>query len=150
MSSTNEEYVEGIYLNDGTLKKFKDADLTQKVAELNSNKLDKFILLHSAEKSSPGTYSYSSGKSASSVSLFLIIHRTGSTYDSQIVQKGAYCNLNHSIAESGYYQTTFCRNIKCNDSNFVIENGYVGRASMTSYSTYNDGCVIARIYGIVL
>lgn len=35
MSSTNEEYVEGIYLNDGTLKKFKDADLTQKVAELN-------------------------------------------------------------------------------------------------------------------
>ena len=37
MSSTNEEYVEGIYLNDGTLKKFKDADLTQKVEELNSN-----------------------------------------------------------------------------------------------------------------
>ena len=27
MSSTSVEYAEGIYLDDGTLKKFKDADL---------------------------------------------------------------------------------------------------------------------------
>ena len=39
MSSTNVEYAEGIYLDDGTLKKFKDADLTKQVEELNSNTL---------------------------------------------------------------------------------------------------------------
>ena len=36
---SSNQYTEGIYLEDGTLKKFKDADLTQKVEELNS-KLD--------------------------------------------------------------------------------------------------------------
>ena len=41
---SSNQYTEGIYLEDGTLKKFKDADLTQKVKELNSNLGSKVIV----------------------------------------------------------------------------------------------------------
>ena len=79
--------------------------------------------------------------------LLLIIYSVALDYFSTIAVKGCLTALNATNADSGYYQTTYQRQITINDSNFVTTRGVFGRASMKQFGNF-DAIVIKYIYGI--